>query len=95
MNIREYKTSDVYRASFYLMNGCRVTEVNFRKVAPNKIKKLGYRVVYIITFDHVDPDLRYLWSGGLAEGNLREYADARIKLKRLIRKYGRNRRPNR
>ncbi len=80
----EIKTSDTYEATWYILNGGTVKEIEFGKLRPNYRKKEGFTTVYKITIANVDQRYISQWRAYQADGNIRDFANARRKLKRKI-----------
>ncbi len=80
----EIKTSDTYEASFYILNGGTVKEIEFGKLQPNRRRKEGYTVAYKITIANVDQRYIQQWKAYQTDGSIRDFANARRKLKRRI-----------
>jgi hypothetical protein len=79
-------TYDTYESTWYVLNGGVIKEVEFKKVQPNHQKKEGHVINYKITIDNIDEKYIQQWKMYQADGNIREFANARKKLKRKIRK---------
>lgn len=82
------KCPDVYMAAWLLMNGADFVSMQTKQLKAGKGKKFGFHQRWVIdmlfegSMEIIDE-----WKMGTAEGNIREYAEARKKLKRLIKNY--------
>lgn len=83
---RDIIIRDTYEASFYILNGGIIKSVEFRKVQPNQVKKEGFLISYKITMGNVEQKYIHQWKTHQAEGNFRDFANARRKLKRKVEK---------
>lgn len=80
------KTTDTYRAAFYLMWGGRVTDVATRTLPANTASKKGYPVEWTIYMSNVPDWAVVMYDTGQIYGSLHDYIRARKKLKRTIKK---------
>ena len=87
----QIKTNDTYEASWYILQGGRVTEIAFGKLQPNKRKKMGFTRMYEITVDNVEPLFINYWKVHNPFGNVRTFSEIRQSLKRKIQKLERQR----
>lgn len=77
---------DTYEATWYLMNGASIVSVAARKVASKKARHgIGYQ--WIIQMDAVSPEWVKQWREGRATGNLKDYANKRLKLKDRVKDF--------
>lgn len=80
------KTDNVYEASFYLMYGAKLKDIQVRKVQENKVDKKGYRKQCTIYLDNVPGWCKLAWLSNYIYGELKTYVSIREKLKRQMRK---------
>ncbi len=73
-----HKTRDTYKASWLMMNGATVIGVYFEQSSKSGRQK------YIISLDVPDPKFLMFWNQYRPVGNIRNFASARIGLKRKI-----------
>lgn len=79
------KTKDTYEATFYLMYGASLTDIQAHKIPENKAKKKGYRVEWILVLDNVPDWAKRAWNDGYVYGPLVEFSKMRDKLKKWIK----------
>ena len=84
MAVVEIKTGDTYEASWYILSGGVVKEIEFGKLQPNRRKKEGYTTAYKITVANVEERFIDEWKTFRAVRNIRYFASARRKLKRMV-----------
>lgn len=82
-----FKSSDTYQAAWLIMNGAEFISFEKREVKGHKGDKLGFHKKWVITLMNVSKDALKEWNNGYAEGRMRDFADARKKLKRQIKNY--------
>lgn len=87
----EIKTADTYEASWYLMNGAVLKEIEFGKIQENKWSKKGYTKLYKMILTDVQPRLVDYWKSHRPTGNVRRFSEVRQHLKRKIQKLERKR----
>jgi hypothetical protein len=80
----EIKTENTYEATWYLLMGGKLTGIEFGKVQSSRVHKLGYTTSYKLTIANVQSQFVRYWREGRPIGNVREFSDIRIKLKRKI-----------
>lgn len=83
--MKEVKTGDVYEASWYVLMGGTLTEIAFGKIQPSRTHKLGYTTAYKLTIVNVEPRFIKYWRESRPIGNIRQFSQIRIKIKRKIR----------
>ena len=81
----EIKTDNLYEASWYVLMGGTLVEVAFGKIQSNQIHRLGYATAYKLTIANVEPRFVRYWREGRPIGNIRQFSEIRIKLKRKIK----------
>lgn len=81
------RCDDVYLAAWLLMNGADFISLEKREIKAGKGKKFGFHQKWIVSMLCDSKEILDEWKLGTAEGNIREYAESRKKLKRLIKKY--------
>jgi len=84
------KTIDLYEAAWYKIKGGTLKEVHFGKASENDRVKKGFIEKWLMTWE-VEPQYVKYWREHRPMGNIREYANARLSLKRKIYKMRRNR----
>jgi hypothetical protein len=82
----EIKTDDTYEASWYILNGGVLKEIEFGRVPECKWKKEGFKTSYILTIVGVEPRFERYWKQFRPIGNIRQFANVRRNLKRKIKK---------
>lgn len=73
------EVNDTYEASFYLMNGGWVEYIKFKRVE----SKSGYSFHWTIIMSGVSQEDQLNWKNYKAIGNLRDFSNARLKIKKL------------
>lgn len=82
----EIRTDDLYEASYYVLNGGVVKEIEFGKLQENKWHKKGFKTTYILTVSNVYPQFKKDWKEFRAYGAVRQFSNIRNGLKRKILK---------
>ncbi len=80
----EVKTENTYEAAWYLLMGGKLVEISFGKIQSSRVHKLGYTTSYKLTIVEVKQWFVNYWREGRPIGNIRQFSDIRIKLKRKI-----------
>jgi hypothetical protein len=81
------RSEDTYQAAWFLMKGGEFVGFEKRFVKAGKGIKFGIHKKWIINMINVPEAAVEEWKNGMAEGKIREFADARRKLKRLVKNY--------
>lgn len=79
------KITNSYEAAYYFMCGAEVVAVSTRRLPPKKLGKHGFNNQWIITMENIPAQCIRDWRDAMATGSLRQFADARLKLKRKIK----------
>jgi len=74
-----HKTTNTYEAAWYLMNGAKLTGVEFEMTI--------HGLQYSLTLEGVSDQYRTYWMQYRPIGNIRRFSLTRIQLKKEIRKY--------
>ena len=81
------RCEDTYQAAWYLMNGGNFVSFEKRYIKAGKGKKYGIHQQWIMNIIDVPEAAITAWKNGTAKGSIRQFADARRRLKRLVKKY--------
>lgn len=95
MNSKTNEIKDIYEATYYSMLGATFVSARERTICWNKFSKKGYKKEWLITMAGVTHSATMDWKTYKAKGNLREFSNARVNLKRKIKKYLENKHANR
>jgi hypothetical protein len=68
------------------MNGAKVVEIGERMIPENKRAKKGFKWAWQVVLEDVSDEAVKQWKQGTPIGNLKEFRDTRLKLKRKIKK---------
>ncbi len=82
----ETKTTNIYRATYFLCVGGELKKITGRSVAKNKREKLGYRNTWVFHLINVPINAIEAWNRGTARVNARLFEATRKRLKRVIRR---------
>lgn len=90
MNSETYETTskkftNSYEAAYYLMCGAKIVEVTVKKLSYHQSKKRGLRYQWVFRMDNIPTNCISDWSNHKAVGSLREFAEARIKVKQKVK----------
>lgn len=80
------KTTDTYRAAFYLMWGGKVEYVKERLLSSQRAQRRGYPIEWTIYMTDVPSWAKTMYDTGQAYGSVHDFIRARKKLKRIVKK---------
>lgn len=80
------KTKSTYEAAYYIMYGGVFSKLRQVKLCDRESGKKGYLYQWILTIDNVPVNIIETWRTRCAFGNITNFIDARIKLKKAIKR---------
>lgn len=75
---------DLYEAAYYLMVGAKIDDVHTHKIPTKKWAKKFYLQQWVIKMSEIPTTAIEAWKNHTATGSLREFAAARLRLKKHV-----------
>lgn len=79
------KVDDTYEAAYYLLFGASITGGYIRKVALNRVDKVGFRDQWILLMEGIPESQYIIWREGYPLANVKDLMNARKKVKRSVK----------
>jgi len=80
------ESDDTYETAYYVMSGAKIVSARERRIRGKNAIKIGAPFIWIATLEDVSQECIDLWKSKKARANLIAFKDARLKVKKKVKK---------